>query len=58
MDLGAITVPQKESVSSSLGNRTVAGSDRSDISSASFGIIFFYCQKYDTVVPLYIEEFV
>ncbi len=37
---------------SSLGNRTVAGSNRSDISSASFGIHFFYCQKYDIPVPL------
>jgi hypothetical protein len=31
------------SLSSSLGNQTVAGSNSSDISSASFGIQFFYC---------------
>jgi hypothetical protein len=42
----------KAALLSSLGNRTVASSDRSCISSASFGIQFFYCQKHDIPVPL------
>ncbi len=45
-------------VSSSLGNRTVAGSNRSDISGASFGMQFFHWWKYDKPVFLYNEEFV
>jgi hypothetical protein len=36
----------------SLGDKSSASSDMSRISSASFGILFFYCQKYDIPVPL------
>ncbi len=43
---------------SSLGDKSSASSDMSRISSASFGILFFYCRKYDIPVPLQIEEFV
>jgi hypothetical protein len=39
-------------LSSSLGDKSSASSDVSCISSASFGILFFYCRKYDIPVPL------
>jgi hypothetical protein len=39
-------------VSSSLGNNIVTSSNRSHISSASFGIQLFHCRKYDIPVPL------
>jgi hypothetical protein len=45
-------------ISSSLGNKTVAGSDRSCISSASLGYKSFNCSMYHIPVPTLIERFV